>query len=83
MSALAVENLPRHRIEAAIEALIALLDATEPDPDLEDSDSDWDLAGAYSDLEDGDDHGVADLGGLAEQWGPHSNQSYGIERGVE
>jgi len=29
--------LPRYRIEAAIEALIALLDAADPDPDLEPS----------------------------------------------
>jgi hypothetical protein len=32
---LAAEGLPRHRIERAIEALIALLDDTQPDPDLE------------------------------------------------
>ncbi|MBN8245227.1 hypothetical protein JF546_19605 [Nitratireductor aquimarinus] len=74
-------DLPRNRIEAAIEALIALLDATEPDPDLEDSDSDCDLAGADTDLEDGNDHGIADLGGLGEQWGAHP--VYGIEMGVE
>lgn len=47
---------PRHRIEAAIEALISLLDATEPDHDLEPS-LGWnpygepDLEGDDADLE--------------------------------
>jgi hypothetical protein len=43
--------IPRHRIEAAIDALIALLDASEPDSDLEPSlgwCSNWDgSVGAY------------------------------------
>src|SRR5690554_1321093 len=50
--AAAAEGLPRERIEAAIEALIALLDATEPDSDLEPS-LGWNPYGA-PDLE-GDD----------------------------
>lgn len=67
--------MPRHRIERAIEALIELLDATEPDPDLEPTGDDepslgWTSTMAYgsgNDLEDNCDSGIADLDGVSEQ----------------
>lgn len=67
--------IPRHRIEAAIESLIALLDASEPDPDLEPQGDDepwlgWTSTMAHGnneDREDGDDNGIADYFAIEEQ----------------
>lgn len=67
--------LPRHRIENAIEALIALLDASELDPDLEPHADDepslgWTSTMALAntdDLEDNEDSGIADAEGAQEQ----------------
>ncbi len=56
-----LEDLPapvlRRQIEHAIEALIALLDDIDGDPDLEADDAD----------DEEDDNGLADQGGLTEQ----------------
>jgi len=74
-------GLPRERIEAAIEALIALLDVSEPDSDLEPQGDEepslgWTSTMAHGSLTDAElddcddepsDHGIADHGGLEEQ----------------
>lgn len=70
--AAASEGLPRHKIENAIEALIDLLDAAESDHDLEPY-----LAGSRDDLEGGDDNGIADFDGLAEQASPAGRHMHG------
>lgn len=64
--------LNRHRIERAIEALIELLDASEPDPDLEPSlgYNHYGSNDAEGDDEREDDPaecGIADLDGMSEQ----------------
>jgi hypothetical protein len=75
--------LDRARIERIIDNLLALLDASEPDPDLEEPGDDepylgWptNAAGAHSsavdDREwDDSEHGIADRDGLMEQWPSH------------
>lgn len=50
-------NIQRHKIERAIDVLIALLDAADGDPDLEDDEREYDPA----------ENGIADHGGLIEQ----------------
>jgi len=74
----------RQRLEAAVERLLAILDALDGDPDLEPSlgwtkthayGSDLDLEDEHDgvepdeDFEDADDDGIADADGLAEQFG--------------
>ena len=50
-------NIQRHKIEKAIDVLIALLDAADVDPDLEDDEREDDPA----------ERGIADYDGLIEQ----------------
>lgn len=50
-------NIQRHKIEHAIDMLIALLDAADGDPDLEDDEREYDPA----------EKGIADHDGLIEQ----------------
>lgn len=64
----------RRSIEDAIERLLAMLDQMDDDPDLEDTgDAEPEplepyLADAASDLEEGDDNGIADGDGVSEQF---------------
>lgn len=71
----AAYGVPRHKIEKAIQNLIDLLDATEPDPDLEPVGDDepslgWTSTMAFGDSEDREDDfdsGIADPAGALEQ----------------
>jgi len=56
----------RDRIEAAVDALIRILDELEGDPDLEPSIS-LDLRNGVVDGEEGDDNGIGDQSGADEQ----------------
>ena len=56
----------RDRIEAAVDALIRVLDELEGDPDLEPSIS-LDLRNGVVDSEEGDDNGIGDQSGANEQ----------------
>lgn len=81
----------RRAIEERIEADIALLDLIDSDPDLEDGfDAEPGLCGVGAhvfrgnlpacddDREDGDDTGIGDTGGLAEQRGRHIRRQAAI-----
>ena len=65
MSAITLTLNPRDRLTltTTIERLINLLDDLDGDPDLEPY-----LADSRDDREDGDDNGIADFGGVADQW---------------
>lgn len=66
--------IARRSIEDAIERLLAMLDQMDEDADLEpDSDDEPEplepyLTDAASDMEEGDDNGIADGDGMVEQW---------------
>jgi hypothetical protein len=47
------QDTPRARLEAAIEAAIALLDTLDPDPDAEDADEDTEHDGSEPETADG------------------------------
>lgn len=64
----------RPAVEGAAEALISFLDYLDGDPDLELEEDD-----DPSDFEDADDNGIADAGGLAEQWTGWGQVTSGVE----
>jgi hypothetical protein len=70
----------RPAVEGAAEALISFLDHLDGDPDLEpEEDDEHDGREPDEDVEDADDNGIADAGGLAEQWSGVHPVTTGVE----
>jgi len=70
----------RPAVEGAAEALIRFLDYLDGDSDLEpEEDDEHDGREPDEDFEDADDNGIADAGGLAEQWSGVRQVTTGVE----
>jgi hypothetical protein len=70
----------RPAVEEAAEALVSFLDYIDGDPDLEpEEDDEHNGREPDEDFEDTDDNGIADAGGLAEQWSGFGQVTTGVE----